>query len=48
MPSSDLTDATLVSEHHQGPDDHNDSGDPVYHDDHEDCDEDEDGDGKKC
>ena len=41
MPSRDLTDVTLVSEDHEGPDDHNDSDDPVYHDDHDDCDEDE-------
>ena len=39
MPSGDLTDVTLVSEDHEGPDDHNDSDDPFYHDG---CDEDED------
>ena len=38
MPSRDLTDVTLVSEDDEGPDDHNDSDDPVYHDDHADCD----------
>ena len=27
MPSGDLTDGTLVSEDHEGPDDHNDSDD---------------------
>ena len=48
MPSRDFTDVTLVSEDHEGPDDRNDSDDPVYHDDddydddHDDCDEDED------
>ena len=38
MRSGDLTDVTLVSEDHEGPDDHNDSDDPVCHDDHDDCD----------
>ena len=42
MPSGDLADVTLVSVDHEGPDDHNDSDNPVYHDDHDDCDEDED------
>ena len=42
LPSRDLTDVTLVSEDHDGPNDHNDCDDSDYHDD---CDEDEDGDG---
>ena len=33
---------TLVSEDHDGPDDHNECYEPDYHDDHDDCDEDED------
>ena len=42
-----MTDVTLVSEDHDGPDDHNDCDNPDYHDehygpdDHDDCDEDE-------
>jgi len=28
MPSGDLTDVTLVSEDHDGPDDHNECDDP--------------------
>ena len=39
MPSRDLTDVTLVSEDHDGPDDHNECDNPDYHDDHDDCDE---------
>ena len=42
MPSRNLTDVTLVSEDHDGLDDHNDCDDPAYHDDHYDCDEYED------
>ena len=32
-PSRDLTDVTLVSEGHDGPDDHNECDDPYYHED---------------
>ena len=35
MPSGDLTDVTMVSEDHDGPDDHNDCDNPYYHDDHD-------------
>ena len=35
MPSGDLTDVTLVSEDHEGPDDHNYSDDSFYHYDHD-------------
>ena len=38
-PSRDLTDVTLVSEDHDGPDNKNECD---YHDDHDDCDEDKD------
>ena len=38
MPSRDLTDVTLLSEHHDGPDDHNKCDYPDSHDDHDDCD----------
>ena len=47
MPSGDLTDVTLVSEDHDGPDDHNECDGPDDHnecddpDNHDDCDEDE-------
>ena len=44
MPPGDSTDVILVSEDHEGPDNHNDSDDPVYDDD--DCDDDIDVDGK--
>ena len=47
MRSRDLTVVTLVSQDHEGPDDHNDSDDPVYHDDNGDCDCDEDEDEDK-
>ena len=42
MPSRDLTDVTLVSEDHDGPDDHNECDDPDNDDDYDDCDEDRD------
>ena len=44
MPSRHLTDVTLVSEDHDGPDDDNECDDPDYHDDHDECDEDHDDD----
>ena len=40
MPSRDLTDVTLVSEDHNGPDNHNECDDHDYHD-LDDTDEDE-------
>ena len=43
----DLTDVTLVSEDHNGPDNHNECDDLDYHDDHDDCDEDEGENGDK-
>ena len=42
MPSIDLTDVTLESEDHDGPDDHNECDDPDEHEDHDDCDDNED------
>ena len=38
MSSRDLTDVTLVSKDHDGPDVHNECDDPDYHDGHDDCD----------
>ena len=43
-PFRDLTDVTLMNEYHYGLDDHNECYDPVYHDNHDDFEEDEDGD----
>ena len=46
-PSRDLTDVTLVSEDHDGLEDHNECDDQDYHDNHEECYEDEDDDEKE-